>query len=152
MIKGARSSELRTLIPWVESPAACKRWAGPDVRFPMTPETLCLDIGFADDNAFWYVSGGAMVAFGQLLRKDNGWMHLARIIVDPAARGRGYGRRLCLGLIRIAVQKGCQKLSLNVYRNNLKALCLYADLGFREVVEKSSAELCHMVRNLSRAG
>ena len=121
-------------------------WAGPCVKFPLRIEKLSKDIRFSDDNSYCYRDDESIFAFGQLLTKENGWLHLARIIVDPAKRGKGYGKLLCLELIKIAIQKGYQKISLNVYRNNASALKLYTNLGFREIAEKSSEENCYMVK------
>lgn len=83
---------------------------------------------------------------GQLLAKENNYLHLARIIVDPFKRAMGYGRLLCNELIKTAGRKGYHKISLNVYRGNTVALKLYESLGFREKAEKSSKEICHMVK------
>ena len=124
-------------------------WAGPCVRFPLRIEKLSKDIEFSDNNSFSYINNESIFAFGQLLTKENGWLHLARIIVDPAERGRGYGKLLCFELIQVAMQRGYQKISLNVYRNNASAFKLYTDLGFREVAENSTEENCHMVKTLS---
>jgi ribosomal protein S18 acetylase RimI-like enzyme len=50
-----------------------------------------------------------------------------------------------LKTIIITGQRGCRKISLNVYRNNPNAFKLYEELGFREISERSSKEICHMV-------
>ena len=121
-------------------------WAGPWVRFPLRIEKLSKDIEFSDNNSYCYKNDESIVGFGQLLTKENDWLHLARIIVDPIKRGKGYGTLLCVGLIQIATQKGYKKISLNVYRNNPRAFKLYKKLGFRGVTEKSSEEICHMIK------
>ena len=145
-IQKTKITDLKTIISWVLNEKECKMWAGPRIRFPLRIEELSKDIGFSNDNSYCYKNDESIFAFGQLLTKENGWLHLARIIVDPAKRGKGYGKLLCVELIQIAIQKGYQKISLNVYRNNVSALKLYTNLGFREVVEKSSEENCHMVK------
>ena len=145
-IQKAKITDLKTIISWVSNEQACKMWAGPCVRFPLAIEKLSKDIEFSDDNSYCYKNDESIFAFGQLLTKENGWLHLARIIVNPTKRGKGYGKLLCVELIQIAIQKGCQKISLNVYRNNSTAFKLYKNLGFREVAEKSSEENCHMVQ------
>ena len=148
-IQKAKIIDLKTIISWVSNKQACKMWAGPCVSFPLRIEKLSKDIGFSGDNSYCYKNDGSIFAFGQLLTKENGWLHLARIIVDPAKRGKGYGKLLCVKLIQIAIQKGYQKISLNVYRNNANAFNLYTNLGFREVAELSSEENCHMVNPYS---
>ena len=81
-----------------------------------------------------------------MLAKDNDYLHLARIIVDPSKRRMGYGRSLCNELLNIAKQKGYNKISLNVYRDNSKAFTLYENIGFREISDKSSNENCYMIK------
>ncbi|MBW2677103.1 MAG: GNAT family N-acetyltransferase [Deltaproteobacteria bacterium] len=79
---------------------------------------------------------------------------MARIIVAPDKRAAGYGEHLCRALLRLARQKGCREISLNVYRRlarqkgcreislnvyreNTSAHRLYTSAGFREVIERS---------------
>jgi ribosomal protein S18 acetylase RimI-like enzyme len=92
------------------------------------------------------IHNDSIVAFGQLLAREEGFLHLARIIVNPSKRAMGYGRMLCNALLQIASQKGCRKISLNVYRDNTNALKLYENLGFQEIAEKSSKENCYMIK------
>ena len=143
-IQKAKITDLKDIIPWISNEQACKMWAGPYVKFPLIMERLSKDIGFSDDNSYCYKNDESIFAFGQLLTKRSGWLHLARIIVDPIRREKGYGQLLCAELIHLAIQKDYQKISLNVYRNNVSAFKLYTNLGFREVAEKSSKENCYM--------
>jgi len=145
-LRKAKKADLKAVISWIPDELTCKRWAGPKVRFPLNIENLSEDIAFSDNNAYCLKSKQSIVAFGQLLVKENGYLHLARIIVDPSKRAMGYGRRLCEELIKVAGRQGYHKLSLNVYWDNSIALKLYENLGFRENAEKSSEEYCHMVK------
>ena len=144
-LRRAKSEDLKTIISWIPDEDTCKLWAGPKVRFPLTIENLSKDIEFSDDNSFCLMDNESFVAFGQLLAKENGYLHLARIIVAPSKRALGYGRLLCNELNKIASQRDCSKISLNVYRNNKNAFKLYEKLGFREISAKSSKEICHMI-------
>jgi ribosomal protein S18 acetylase RimI-like enzyme len=145
-LRKAKIVDLKTIILWIPDELTCKSWAGPNVRFPLSIENLSKDIGFSDNNSYCLIYNESIVAFGQLLAKENGYLHLARIIVDPSKRAMGYGRLLCNELLQIASQKGYHKISLNVYRDNTIALKLYENLGFREIAEKSSKENCHMIK------
>ncbi|MGD9079797.1 MAG: GNAT family N-acetyltransferase [Desulfobacterales bacterium] len=142
----ANLADLETIISWIPDELACRMWAGPKVRFPLSIESLSKDIGFSDNNSYCLIKGEAIFAFGQILTKEKGRLHFARIIVDPSKRAMGYGKRLCNELLQIAAQKGCKKISLNVYRSNAQALKLYKNLGFREIAEKSSKENCFMIK------
>jgi ribosomal protein S18 acetylase RimI-like enzyme len=145
-IRKAKVTDLKTIISWISDELACKIWAGPKVRFPLSIESLSKDIEFSDNNSYCLIKSQAVIGFGQLLPKEEGRLHFARIIVDPSKRAMGYGKRLCAELLQIAAQKGYKKISLNVYRNNTSALKLYKNLGFREIVEKSSKENCFMIK------
>jgi ribosomal protein S18 acetylase RimI-like enzyme len=144
-LRNAKSEDLKTIISWIPDEDTCKLWAGPQVRFPLNIESLSKDIEFSDNNSFCLIDNESIVAFGQLLEKENGYLHLARIIVAPSKRAMGYGRSLCNALLKITRQRGCGKISLNVYQNNTNAFKLYEKLGFRKISEKSSKEICHMI-------
>ena len=145
-LRKAKKADLKTIISWISDELTCKRWAGPKVKFPLSIENLTKDIAFSDNNSYCLKYRKSIVAFGQLLDKENGYLHLARIIVDPSKRARGYGRWLCNELLKMAAQQGYHKISLNVYRDNTIALKLYESLQFREKAEKSSEENCHMAK------
>ena len=145
-LRKAKVTDLKTIISWIPDELACKIWAGPMVRFPLSIESLSKDIEFSDNNSYCLIKSEAILGFGQLLPKEKGRLHFARIIVDPSKRAMGFGKRLCNELLQIATQKGYKKISLNVYRNNTSALKLYKNLGFREIAEKSSKENCYMIR------
>ena len=145
-LRKAKIADLKTIISWIPDELTCKHWAGPKVRFRLNIENLSKDIEFSDNNSYCLKHNESIVAFGQLLAKENGYLHLARIIIDPSKRAMGYGRLLCNELLKIASQKGYHKISLNVYRDNTIALKLYENLGFRGIAEKSSKEYCHMIK------
>ena len=121
-------------------------WAGPQVSFPLKANRLLMEIEFQANNSFCLEDKGVMQAFGQLVSKQAHYLHMARLIVAPKHRGHGYGNTLCSELIGIARERGVDNLSLNVYRNNKTALRLYTATGFKEFKEKSSTEVCHMIR------
>jgi ribosomal protein S18 acetylase RimI-like enzyme len=145
-LRKAKMADLKTIISWIPNEFSCKSWAGPKVRFPLSIENLSKDIGFSKNNSYCLIDLQSITAFGQLVTKENGYLHLARIIVDPSKRAKGYGRSLCNELLKSARQKGYHKISLNVYRDNTIALKLYESLGFRTIAEKSSKENCHMIK------
>ena len=144
-LRKAKITDLKTIISWIPNELECKIWAGPKVRFPLSVERLSKDIEFSVNNSYCLIKSENIIAFGQILTKEKGYLHIARIIVDPSKRVMGYGKILCKELLQIAMQKGYHKISLNVYRNNTRALKLYENLGFRETAEKSSKENCHMI-------
>ncbi len=55
---------------------------------------------------------------------------LERVVVAPAARGQGLGRRLLQGLVHSAEQAGVETLTLDVRGDNTAAIALYESEGF----------------------
>ena len=129
-MRDVKPADWPTVISWIPGPDACRNWAGPQVRYPLNAAFLKADIGFEPGNAFCLEHRGQTVAFGQILLKSDGRRHLARIIVAPGERGKGFGRKLCRALIDRALQTGCRHLTLNVYADNAVAVSLYEKLGF----------------------
>jgi len=102
------------------------------VLYPIDIAQLPNAIEFADcdSQALWHE--GELLAFGQLVPKPGGRLHLARLIVAPDKRGRGWGRQLAELLIARALDASPSCLSLNVAADNETALRLYRVLGCEE--------------------
>jgi [ribosomal protein S18]-alanine N-acetyltransferase len=81
-------------------------------------------------------AGGAAVGYGELWF-DDGEAELAHLIVDPAHRGRGAGRRLAALLAGHArrARPGVSTVALRVVPQNTAALRAYAGAGFLTVDE-----------------
>lgn len=95
----------------------------------------------------------AVVGFGQIWQSPNGRTHLIRLIVDPALRGRGYGKRLCaLLLAEAAAHSAVREIYLRVRRDNLPALAVYRSLGFRALEAESHPHVLTMVHAASAPG
>ena len=142
----ASISDLEEVIAWIGAEEECRIWAGPAVTFPIDKCCLLDQISFCPENSFSCKSGAGLLAFGQIMQKDDGCSHLARIITNPTYRGQGFGRRICKYLIDHASELGSGKISLNVYRINTHALRLYESLGFREQTEKSDDIQVYMLK------
>lgn len=83
----------------------------------------------------FYVSlaeGGRIVATAMTV-VDRGWAGLFKVAVDPALRGRGFGRRATLAALGAAAGLGAARCWLQVASDNTPACALYAGMGFREV-------------------
>ncbi len=151
--RSAKQDDLSIIISWIPDAAACKRWAGPAVKFPPTPASLAQEIGFSRDNSYCLEEFANIVGFGQLIRKSEQRLHAARIIVAPPTRGRGFGRKLCRSLINRAAELEYPRISLNVYKDNSTAIQLYQSLGFqtleRHKKDTLSDDICYMEKRLS---
>jgi ribosomal protein S18 acetylase RimI-like enzyme len=72
-------------------------------------------------------------------------VHLARLIVDPQQRGKGYGRLLCVRLMETARSRQfVDRFTLNVCRDNDVALRLYHSLGFQPNSESDAGSVIAM--------
>ena len=133
ILRAASDEDLKTVLVWIRDKEDCKLWAGPMVRFPLTLENLKQDIEFSPGNTFaMQDAGGELLGLGQLLDKGNQRIHMARVIIAPNQRGKGWGDLLC----RLLIDEGLKRFeevyfTLNVYSDNSNAVKLYHKLGFK---------------------
>jgi len=151
ILRIAVNEDLNTVISWIKDKEACKLWAGPFVRFPLTLQSLRKDIEYSEENTFMMKNtSGQLLGLGQLLQKENDRIHLARLIVSPLQRGKGFGKLLCRLLIAEGIERfGKVYFTLNVYSANKTAVYLYQKLGFIPHPAPSDSiadqEIVHMV-------
>ncbi|HEY5794953.1 MAG TPA: GNAT family N-acetyltransferase [Bosea sp. (in: a-proteobacteria)] len=81
--------------------------------------------------ATWLVAGEP-VAFGMSVA-ERGMAEIGSVVVDPAHRGHGFGRRLIIGLMGWARAMECDSAYLQVDQTNEVAIGLYRSLGFRQL-------------------
>ncbi|WP_129139491.1 GNAT family N-acetyltransferase [Modicisalibacter coralii] len=150
-LRPARVDDLDNVLTWPADATACRRWAGPRLPFPTTANTAWMTLEASSENSFALVDGeGELLGFGQLLERDYRVVHLARLTVAPAHRGRGLGRVLCRALSdRARDAFAARRLTLNVYADNHTALGLYRSLGFTELLRDDSGEMIFMNRVLT---
>jgi ribosomal protein S18 acetylase RimI-like enzyme len=131
-LRATTDADLQRVITWIEDAGANRLWAGPKVRFPLSLDNLKEDIRFAETATLSMVDDlGELHGLGQLLERPVQRIHFARIIVSPAQRGKGIGRRLCQLLIAEGQKRfGKREFSLFVDSKNLPAIQLYRGLGF----------------------
>lgn len=75
------------------------------------------------DEILGYALGGLST------KKNQGW--LLSLGVNKKARGKGLGKQLTEQLINVFKAEGVKEISLTVYPNNLSAIKIYKNLGFR---------------------
>jgi N-alpha-acetyltransferase 10/11 len=92
---------------------------------------------FLDQASFVVESAGKLVAATQVVR-DAPWDRtptgpfILEVIVDPDVRRRGIARTLLINTLHQLTVLGYQTASLRVETDNVPALALYQQLGFRE--------------------
>ena len=127
----AADSDIDEIMAWFPDAASVDIWSGPDFRFPFSAETFREDLRL-DQMASWALRapGGEFAAFGQSYERT-GRGHLARLVVNPAMRGRGAGKRLIQHMIgALEALHAYDEYSLFVYRHNEPAYRCYLSLGF----------------------
>ena len=124
---------LHTLLGWFDTNDSVSVWGGPDMRVPMTFDSLKVDAKIDDLNSYFLIDhDGNTVGFGQFYRRLN-HCHLGRLVIAPEYRGQRRGELL----IEALSTEGARLLmlesqSLFVLADNRPARTLYERLGFRE--------------------
>lgn len=83
---------------------------------------------------------GRLAGFALYFHNYSTWrgrpgLYLEDLFVEPAQRGRGYGRRLLTRLAEIAVERGCARMEWAVLDWNAPAIGFYERLGARPLAE-----------------
>ena len=131
------SSDDVKLLSWFDTAADLHRFAGDAIAWPLTRAQL--DEWRADPQitawSAWPVpsEGEASVGHAQLLSRELGTGHLARIAVAPSRQGHDYGRAIVAAVLAKAHALGLHFVTLNVYRDNERANRLYRSLSFVEL-------------------
>jgi ribosomal protein S18 acetylase RimI-like enzyme len=150
-LRPAGLPDLAEILTWIPDAPALERWAGPGKTFPTRPELLWQEIKATHENAFALAQGDRLLGFGQLLLRPGGAsFHLARIIISPSYRGRGFGALLCRQLMAAARRdRAVKSFSLNVHPQNEAAINLYHSLGFRPVAHQPRRESIFMIKKVT---
>ncbi|MDP3408734.1 GNAT family N-acetyltransferase [Bosea sp. (in: a-proteobacteria)] len=120
--------EARPSADWIAGVAARQSGIKADAgKLAAIVEGVRLPAAFAT----WLIAGEP-VAFGMSVA-ERGMAEIGSVVVDPAHRGHGLGRRLIAGLMGWARAMDCQQAYLQVDQTNAVALGLYRSLGFREL-------------------
>ena len=141
-VRPAVSTDYATLASWIPDAQACAQWAGPQLRFPFSPGELpeLMKVRGAKDFSLVDAEGN-LLGFGQAWPRDDGAVHLGRVIISPGERGRGLGFVLGSALVAEAQRDSrTGRVTLRVYRDNPAAISVYAKLGFKAVDAESNVE------------
>ena len=130
-LRAAAPADVDAMMLWFGGKADVVIWGGPSFRYPFTRRSFRKDIYWGRMASYsLFDPGGRFTAFGQLYVRS-GRINLARLVVDPALRGRGIGKRLVELLMRAgAARFPCEEFSLFVFRDNVRAWRCYEAMGF----------------------
>ena len=100
-------------------------------KYTPTSNTFLQDVNLKELQSYALVDElENIIAFGQVYLRL-GHCHLARIVVEPANRGRGFGKKLISSLIKQAcIDLKVNAFSLFVHSDNVKGINTYKNLGF----------------------
>ncbi|MGW0908956.1 GNAT family N-acetyltransferase [Streptomyces sp. NPDC002853] len=133
-------ADAATVARWPASAAEVALWCG--LRdFPLAARVVAgwqLD---GDVRGCVLVEGEALLGYGEVwCDEEEGEAELARVILAPGARGRGFGRRLVRGLAEQALRIGYTEIFMRVHPANTAALRCYRGAGFLPVDLALAAE------------
>ena len=130
-LEPAGDAEFDQIMAWFPDGAAVDIWGGPRFRYPFTRETFVEDLRAATADSYALRNADkVLAAFGQSYERC-GRGHLARLVVNPALRRQGAGRRLIeMIMTSLESRRDYDEFSLFVYRHNKPALRCYQSLGF----------------------
>lgn len=122
-IRWARREDAAEIVRLVRALAEYER--EPPSIVKMTEADVLRD-GFSEPRRFEALiaeADGRAVGFALFFHNYSTWegragLYVEDLFVEPAARGCGLGRKLMAALARIAHERGCRRLDLNVLRWN----------------------------------
>lgn len=124
---------------WAQTAEEVFMWCG----LPAAPVPAAQINAWADEDwvrPFGLYRDERLVAYGELwIDDDEVGVELARLIVDPAERGQGLGRRLASGLADLA-RSWYPLVFLRVVPANIAARRCYAAAGFEPAGPDQAAE------------
>ena len=99
-----------------------------DVEYLREPERLILADG---GQVFFAMNGPIVLGTCAAIRISSTTWELAKLAVEPSARGRGIGRRLCEAVLAYARDAGAAEIVLTSHTALVEAIHLYESFGFR---------------------
>lgn len=126
-------ADIEVLKGWFPDKESSTLWCGPNIRFPFTHESFFEDIRWGRMPTYSLIGDkGIFIGFGQYYEKLQR-CHLARLVISPSQRSRGFGRKFVAQLMNIGMSDlNTSESSLFVYRSNVSAINCYKSLGFKK--------------------
>ena len=130
-IQKAELKHAREIIAWFPDKESVTRWGSPYMRYPLREEMFLEDIFWGRiSSRIALGEDGHLLGFGQFYLKL-GRCHLARLVINPALRGRGLGEEFIGALMKHGSgQLDTKEFSLYVMTANRPAYNCYRSLGF----------------------
>ncbi len=154
-LRAARAEDIDALMAWFPDEASVRNWGGPFFDYPFDRESFHRDCKWRDMATYCLESHGTLQGFGQIYERY-GRVNLARLVVNPSARGCGLGQLLVNALIdESRGTLGLGEAGLFVYRSNESAYFCYRAAGFEPAPMPDDVDLgeesCYLVRAIRPA-
>ena len=133
-LRDFRRSDAREVARWLTSLAEVRLWAGGDPGWPVDVSVFRGWHADPDVNPYVLCEGKKPIGYGEVwIDEPEQEVELARIIVSPARRGYGVGRRLVRLLLQRAASSRLPDAFVRVVPENGVALACYRSAGFSPV-------------------
>jgi len=135
-----RAPDAEEIITWTSEEGEFYKWsAGKLGDFPVSKERLLEAVSGREDNTKYFpltaFDENGLVGFFTIRTpgEDDKKVRFGYVIVNPAMRGKGYGKEMLnLGLKFAFEIYGSDEVGLGVFDNNNQAHCCYKSVGFIE--------------------
>lgn len=148
------------LCRWIKNEKELVCWSG-STFYGKSFSARALQIHLQNINILPFTTfdnNGALLTYGEIVKKDHNRLSLCRIIVNPCNRGMGIGKLFCHLLLKKCESFGVYKnVRLNVLKKNKPAIRCYLSLGFRQIgeipnarkIESEEVDLIIMTKSLN---
>jgi ribosomal protein S18 acetylase RimI-like enzyme len=141
MLRRFQEPDAREVARWPTSIEEVRLWAGRDPGWPVDASVFRRWHTDPDVRPYVLGDGDNLTGYGEVwVDEPEQEVELARIIVNPANRGRGLGRRLVRMLIERASHSGFPDAFVRVVPENDRAIACYRGAGFSPVSESEREE------------
>lgn len=135
-LRRRRPEDLPAVVSWIPDAVALHRFAGSSLQWPLTAPALAGSAA-ADGVTAWVLDHEGEVAGHVRMTWNGPAVRFGHVLVDPALRGRGLGRRLVVLALEQARAEGAERIDLVVVEGNDVAQRLYEALGFTLTGQRS---------------
>ena len=136
-----RESDARQVAGWPTSTEDVRRWAGSDPGWPVDVSVFGRWHAEPDVKPYVMRDGKTPVGYGEVwIDEAEQEIELARILVNPARRGRGVGKLLVRLLLERASLYELPDAFVRVVPDNHAALACYRGAGLSPVSESEREE------------
>lgn len=133
------SKDFEHVEQWIDTEKIHALWCAGLIPYPVTRQNLriLLEKNAEDWTDSAYVAteddGSVTGFFCYSINTENNEGFLKLVVVDPAKRGRGYGKRMLKLALKYAFDlTGAEQVQINVFTENSAARSCYEKIGFTE--------------------